>query len=163
MMELGNERAQFFEESNADLLEVLLGSPFRNIVRINSGKVGNVAVESNGPGLRGNLPFGCSEENADVTAINGRHARRNGFRFEGMINGGKYDGVVGDVNDGAATSEVGDDFVLLGMRGGAGRERGQKNEGGANEEVVHQGRVAQRADCGLEAFRGMVSEWSRIR
>ena len=158
MMELGNERAQFFEESNADLLEVLLGGPFRNIVRINSGKVGNVAVESNGPGLRGDLPFGSAKEDADVTAINGGDARGNGFGFEGVVDGGKYDGVVGDVNDGAATGEVGDDFVFLGPGSSAGCECSQENQGGANEEVVHEGRVAQRADCGLGAVRGMVSE-----
>ena len=80
-----------------------------------------------------------------------------------MINGGKYDGVVGDVNDGAATGEVGNDFVFLGTGGDDGRECGQKNQGGANEEVAHEGRVAQRADCGLEAVRGMVSEGGRIR
>jgi len=163
MMELGNQRAQFFEESNADLFEVLFGGAFRNIVRINSAKVGDVAVEPNGPGLRGDLPFGSAKEDADVTAINSGDARGNGFGFEGMINGGKYDGVVGDVNDGAATGEVGNDFVFLGMRGSAGRERGQKNKGGANEEVAHEGRVAQRADCGLGAAGGMVSEWRRIR
>jgi len=155
MMELGNERAQFFEESNADLLEVLLGSPSRNIVRINGGKVGDVAIESNGPGLRGDLPFGSAKEDADVAAINGGDARGNGLGFEGMVDGGKYDGVVGNVNDGAATGEVGNDFVFLGTGGRAGCECSQENQGGANEEVVHEGRVAQRADCGLEA----AGEW----
>jgi len=154
MMELGNERAQFFEESNADLFEILLGGPFRNIVGINSAKVGNVAVEPDGPRLRCDLPFGSAKEDADVAAINGGHARRNGFRFEGMINGGKYDGVVGDVNDCAATGEVGDDFVFLGTGSSAGCERSQENQRSANEEVAHEGRVAQRADCGLGAAGG---------
>ena len=40
---------------------------------------------------------------------------------------------------------------------------GQKNQNGANEEVVHEGRVAQRADCGLGAVRGMVPERGGIR
>ena len=116
MMELGNERAQFFKESNADLLEILLGSPFRNIMRINSGKVRNVAVEPNGPRLRCDLPFGSAKEDADVAVINGGDAWRHGFGFEGMINGGENDCVISNVNDGAATGEVGDNFVFLGAR-----------------------------------------------
>jgi hypothetical protein len=37
-----------------------------------------------------------------------------------MINGGKNDGVIGNVNDGAAAGEVGYDFVFLGARTSAG-------------------------------------------
>ena len=51
MMELGNEGAEFFEEGHTDLLEVLFGAAFGNIVGINSPEVGDVPVESNGPGL----------------------------------------------------------------------------------------------------------------
>ncbi len=71
--------------------------------------------------------------------------------------------MTGDVDDGAAAGKVGDDFVLLGARGSAGRENSQKNQGGANEEVLHGGRVAQRADSRLGAVRGMVPEWRGIR
>jgi hypothetical protein len=50
------------------------------------------------------------------------------------------------VDDGAAPGEVGDDFVFLGAHGERGHECGQKNQGGANEEVPHGGRVAQRGE-----------------
>jgi hypothetical protein len=115
MMELGNKGAQFFEEGNADLLEVLLGAARGSEARINGAKVGNVAVEPDGPGLRRDLPFGSAEENGDVPAINGGNARGNGFGFERMIDGCENDGVISYVNDGAAAGEVGDDFVFLGM------------------------------------------------
>ena len=153
MMELGNERAQFFEEGNADLLEVLLCTARRREASVNRAKVGDVAVEANRPGLRSDLPFGRAKENADVPAVNGGYARRNGFGFERMIDGREHNGVIGNVNDGAAAGEVGDDFVFLGVSRSAGRERGHENQEGANEEVPHKGRVAQRADSGLEAVR----------
>ena len=163
MMELGNERAQFFEEGNADLLEVLLCTARRREASVNRAKVGDVAVEANRPGLRSDLPFGRAKENADVPAVNGGYARRNGFGFEGMIDGRENNGVIGYVDDGAAPGEVGDDFVFLGAHGERGHECGQKNQGGANEEVPHGGRVAQRAECGLDAVRGMVPERGGIR
>ena len=120
MMELGNERAQFFKKGNAYLLEVLFGAAGGGIAGVDGAKVGDVPVEPDRPGLRGNLPFRSAEENADVAVINGGDARRHGFGFERMINGGENDGVIGNVNDGAATGEVGDDFVFLGARTSAG-------------------------------------------
>ena len=81
-----------------------------------------------------------------------------------MINGGKYDGVVGDVNDGAATGEVGDDFVFLGARRNAGWEYGHENKGGAKEEVVHGGRVAQRPIAGWGIGRnGSRVGWDSVK
>lgn len=127
VMELRNEGAQFFEEGNADLLEVLLGTARVGIAGISGAKVGDVAVESNGPGLRGDLPFGRAKKNAEVTCVNGGDTRGNGFRFERMIDGREHDGVVCDMDDDAAAGEVGDDFVFLGMAGSAGRECGQEN------------------------------------
>jgi hypothetical protein len=113
--------------------------------------------------LRGDLPFGCAKENADVTAVNGSNAWRNRFGFKRMIDGREHYGAVGNVNDGAAAGEVGDDFVFLGACSSPGREGGQKNQGGANEEVPHEGRVAQRVDSELGASRGMVPERDGIR
>jgi len=71
-----------------------------------------------------------------------------------MIDGREHDGVICDVDDGSSAGEVGDDFVFLGMSRSASRECGQKNERGANEEVPHRGRVAQRADCGVGGSLG---------
>ena len=162
MMELGHEGAQFLEEGNADLLEVLLGAALGSESGVNSAKVGDVSIEPNGPGLRGDLPLGRAKENADVPAVNGGDARGHGFGFERMIDGREHNGVIGNVNDGAAAGEVGDDFVFLGVSRSAGRERGHENQEGANEEVPHKGRVAQRADSGLEAVR-QSEEGSRVK
>ena len=162
VMELRNERTQFFEESNADLLEILLGGAFGNEVGIDSAKMGDLTVESNGPGLRSDLPFGGAEQNADVAAVNHGDARGNGFGFERAIDGGEDDGVIGDVNDGAATGEIGDDFLFLGRKRGARRERSQENQRGVNKEVPHEGRVAQLADCGLGTGGGTVCSFRMI-
>ena len=163
MMELGNERAEFFEEGDADLLEVLFGGAFRDSVGIDSAKVRNVAVESDWPGLRSDLPFGGAEENGDMAAVNGGDARRNGFGFEGMIDGRENDGVIGDVNDGAATGEIRDDFLFLGMQREPRHECCQENQRGAKKEVLHEGRVAQQANRRLGAGGGMVPERDGIR
>jgi len=121
-MKLGNEGTQFFQEGNADLFEILLGGAFRNGVRINRAKVRDVAVEPDGPGLRGDLPFGRAKEKTDVAAVNGSNARGNGFGFERMIDGCENDGAIGNVDDGSATGEVGDDFFFLGPESIAGQE-----------------------------------------
>ena len=163
MMELGNEGAQFLEEGDADLLEVLFGGAFRNSVGIDSAKVRNVAVESDWPRLRGDLPFGRAEENGDMAAVNCGNARRNGFGFERVIDGGENDGVIGDVDDGAAAGEIRDDFLILGIQREPRQECCQENQRGANEEVLHEGRVAQRADCRLGAGGRVVPEWGGIR
>ncbi len=142
VMKLGDERAEAFEKGDADLLEVLVDVG-TGIVGIGSRQAGNVTIKANRLGLGGHLPLGSAEENADVTIINGSDARRNGFGLEGMIDGGKEDGVVGDLDDGAAAGEIGDDFVFLGADGGGGEESGQQNERGGSENGLHRGRVAQ--------------------
>jgi len=163
MMELGSEGAQFFEKGNADLFEVLLGAASGSKTFVDGAKVGNIAVEANGLGLGGNLPFRSAKENADVTIIDGGDTRGNGLGFERVINGREENGIIGNVDDGAAAGEVGDDFVFLGAGSHASRERGQQNQDGTDEEVLHGGRVAQRVDCGTATSRAMVSERSRIR
>ncbi len=161
-MQLGNQWAQFFQEGYADLLEVRFGAPLGDGVRIHSAKVRDIPVESNGPGLRGDLPLRCAEENSDVAAVNGDDAGRNRFGLERVIDGGENDGGICNMDDGAAPGEIGDDFVFLRTDGSAGRECGQKNQNGAKEESLHEGRVAQRGDCGLGAGGG-IAERSGIR
>ncbi|HET7107038.1 MAG TPA: hypothetical protein VFI38_09525 [Candidatus Acidoferrum sp.] len=121
-MELGNEGAQFFQEGHTYLLEILFGGAFRNPVGINGAEVREVTVEPDGPGLRGDLPFGGAKENADVAAVNGSDARGNGSGFERMIDSGENDGAIGNVNDGAAAREIGDDFLLLSAESAAGQD-----------------------------------------
>lgn len=142
VMKLGDERAEAFEKGDAYLLEVLVDVGTR-VVGIGSGQAWDVAIQANGFGLRGHLPFGGAEENADVAIVDGGDTRRNGFGLEGMIDGGKEDGVIGDLDDGAAAGEIGDDFVFLGSDGAGGRESGQQNERGGSENGLHRGRVAQ--------------------
>ena len=163
VMELGNEGAQFLEESDADLLEVLFGGAFGNSVGIDSAEVRNVAVESDWTGLRGDLPFRRAEEYADVAAVNGGNARRNGVGFERAIDGCENDGIVGDVNNGATTSEIRDDFLILGEKREPCQERCAENQCGMNEEVFHKGRVAQQADWRLLSGGGIVPECDGIR
>src|SRR6266481_4109227 len=146
MMELRSKGAQLFEEGNTDLLEVLLCGAGGSEPGVDSTEVGDVTVESNGPGLRSDLPFRSAKENADVAAVNGSDAWRHGFGFKRVIDSRENDGVIGNVDDGAAAGEVGDDFIFLRMGRSAGRECDQKNQGGTNEEVLHEGRGAQRAD-----------------
>jgi uncharacterized protein YjbI with pentapeptide repeats len=153
MVELRNERPQFFKESNTDLLEVLLGASRGCVARVDGAQVRDVAVEPNGFGLGSNLPFGGAKEDADVAAVNGGDAWRNGLGLERAINGGEQNSVIGNVDDGTATGEVGDDFVFLGAGCHASRERGQQNQGGANEKVPHEGRVAQRQIAGPQRRR----------
>lgn len=163
MMELGNERAEFLKEGDADLLEILFGGAFGNSVGIDGAQVWNVAVESDWAGFGGRLPFGGAEEYADMAAVNGGHTRRNGLGFERVIDGGENDGIVGDVDDGAAGGEIRDDFLVLGEKRGPRQERGQENHQGVREEAFHKGRVAQQADCRLSRGGGMVPDRDRIR
>jgi hypothetical protein len=55
-----------------------------------------------------------------VRSVNAQDARRNGVGFHGLIDGREDDFVAGDMNDDAASGEIGDDFVtalaLLGPR-----------------------------------------------
>ncbi len=146
MMELRGEWTQFFEESNADLLEILFRRARGSESCIDGTKAGNVVVEANRPGLRGDLPLRSAKENCDVTRVDGRNARRNGFGFKGMIDGGEENGIIGDLDDGAAAGQISDDFVVLRAGRETRRENGQQKKGGANEELVHKARVAQRAD-----------------
>jgi len=111
---------------------------------IGRSEVRNVAVEADRPGLRGNLPFRSAKEDANVAVIDGGDARGDRLGFERMIDGGEENSVIGDVDNGAAASEVGDDFIFLGEGGECGRESGQQEYRGAREEVAHRGRVAQR-------------------
>ena len=127
VMELRNKGAEFLQKGDADLLEILFGGAFGNSVGIDSAQVRDVAVESDGPGLRGDLPFGRSEENADMAAVNGGDARGNGFGFERVIDACKNDGVVGHVNDGASTGEIGDNFLFLGEKRDTQQECSQEN------------------------------------
>jgi len=145
MMELRSEGTQFFQKGNADLLEVLLRPAGGSESRVDGGKVGEVAIEANGPRLRGDLPLRSAKENSDVTRIDGRDAWRNGFRFKGMIDGREENGVIGDLDDGAAAGQIGDDFVLLRAGRDTRQECDEQEKGGANEELVHKNRVAQRA------------------
>ena len=102
MMELRSEGAQFFQKGDADLLEVLLDAARGCEAGVDGAKVWNVAVEPDGSWLRGDLPFGSAKENTNVAVVNGGDAWRHGFGFERVVDGRENDGVIGNVNDGAA-------------------------------------------------------------
>jgi len=50
-----------------------------------------------------------------MRGIEGHHARRNGIRFNGLIDGGKNDALFCDVNNHAASRKIGDDFVFTAL------------------------------------------------
>jgi hypothetical protein len=58
--------------------------------------------------------------------VHGDHAGRNGTRFQGLIDGGEDDDVLGDMNDDASACEIGDDFVFAALR--------EKRSGGSEEK-----------------------------
>jgi len=122
------------------LFEVLFGAAGLRVKGIGGGHRLDFAIETDGLGLRGDLPLGSAKENADVPAVYRGDTRGNGFGFEGMIDGREDDGSVGNVNDGAAAGEIGDDFVFLGADEGS-QSRQQKENRGASEEF-HKSRVA---------------------
>jgi galactose mutarotase-like enzyme len=93
--------------------------------RIDGSEVRDVAVKTDGLGLRGNLPLGRTKENADMAAVNCGDARGYGFGFQGVIDGGQEDGIIRNQNDRAATSQVGDDFIFLGS---SGKHRQKRSE-----------------------------------
>jgi hypothetical protein len=117
MVELGNERTELLEESDADGLKIrfrLAGSRF--VALIFRADVLKIAIHSNGLWVSGDSPLRGAEKNADVSGIEAHHARRDGISFDGLIDSGKNNDVSCSVNDDAATSQIGDDFVLAALR-----------------------------------------------
>src|SRR5215469_1256289 len=142
VMKLGDQWAELLKEGYADLIEVLIGVIRIIVVPIGRGEVGDVQVQANGLRLRGDLPFGGSIENAHMAHINRGNARRNRLGFQGMVDRGEQDRVIGDLDNGAPAGKVGDDFLLLGTQGESSRENGQQTEGGGSEHCLHKRRVA---------------------
>jgi len=112
-MKLGDKRTQFFQKTEANLFQVAFRFAGSLVALLSGVDVFDVVVETDRVGLRGNLPFGSAEKDADVQGIDFSDARRNGSGLERMVDGGENNGVAGNVNNGAATGEIGDDFVFL--------------------------------------------------
>lgn len=116
---MGNQGPKLFEKRHADLFQVLVGFAWDGDAGVDRGNARDVAVETNGARLGGNLPFRGAEKDANVACVNGGDAQRDGFRLQGMVDGTEQNGVVaGDLDDGTAAGEIGDDFIFL---GGGGR------------------------------------------
>jgi len=135
VMELGDKGAEFFEESDAESLEVGGGCLGKRVIVL-VGSVGNgleVAVEADGRGGGGNLPLGGAEDDADVASVKLQETGRDGTGFDRLVDGGEDDDFVAcDLDNDAAAGEVGDDFVftLGSLRGSGCREKGCGEEGG---------------------------------
>jgi hypothetical protein len=125
MVQLSDQGAELFKESDADRLQVRLASADSGLVtRVGPADTLKIAVQPNGLGIGGNTPFRSSEKDADVRSVEVQYTRWNGISLHGLIDGRKDDGVLCDVNDGAAAGEISDDFVfvlLLGKRVKRGR------------------------------------------
>jgi hypothetical protein len=121
MVKLRNQRAKPFKETDADGFQIgFTGARWAIRILGNGANVRDVFVQADGFGLRGNLPFGSAKEDTDMRRANGGYTGRNGFGFEGLIDGSENDAIIGDEDDDTATGEIGDDFVLLreGRNGG---------------------------------------------
>lgn len=134
VVELRDQRAKLFEESDTDGFEIARGLVGKVAVLLIGSIIEDgleVAVEADGLGIGGTLPLAGSEKNADMGGIELQEAGRDGFGFERLIDGGEDDDIfLGDVDDDAATGEVGDDFVfaLGGLSGGGLRKEGEEEE-----------------------------------
>ena len=106
------------------------------IVRISGVDVFDIVVKANWARLRRHLPFGGTEEDGDVRGIDFRDARGNGSGFERVIDGGEKNRFSGNVNDGAAAGQVGDDFVFLCVEGESEEETSAELEEEDSQSVL---------------------------
>lgn len=152
VVELRSERTKLLEEADTDELKVGVTSAFGAIGLLGvhgRTKISNISVEANGHGLRGDLPLGSAEKDANVRGANGSDAGRYGFGFQGMIDGAEDDAVGSDVNDHAATGEVGHDFVFL-------REGGKGREGECDKKRQERPHVSPQPGQGVPGPRGSI-------
>jgi len=87
-----------------------------------------MAVQPKGLRISRNSPLRRSEENADVSVVEVHHTGRNGISFDGLIDSGKNDHILGGMNDDAATGEVGNNFVLAVLSGKGNRWHNGKKQ-----------------------------------
>src|SRR5215467_1320673 len=100
VMQLPYERTQLFEKSRADEFEVRLGfASARIFADASAANALKIAIQAKGFGIGRNAPFGGAKENGYVRGIDAGNARRDRVRLDGLINGGKNDGVLRDMND----------------------------------------------------------------
>jgi hypothetical protein len=113
VVQLSDQGTELFEESDANGFQVRLTLAGRLVTGVSSRDVLKIAVHSNGLGISGNTPFRSTEKYADVSCVKVQDAWRNGISLHGLIDGREDDDILGNVNDGPAAGEIGDDFVLV--------------------------------------------------
>jgi len=117
VMQLGNERAQLFQKTDPDLLEVAFSGAGRPIGLIVGTDILETVIEADGPRLGWNLPLRGTEENTEMCGINLSSARRDRVGFNGTIDHAEDNGVACHLNDDTATGKIRYDFVRLRERG----------------------------------------------
>ncbi len=119
MVQLGDERAKSFEKCDADSFEVGRSLVREILVMLVSGTgdILEISIKTHGLRIGGNLPLGRAKDDAYVAGVELQQARRNGIRFQRLIDGGENDDVVFcHLNDDATAGKIGDDFVFALLR-----------------------------------------------
>ena len=137
IVKLGDERAQFLQVADANLLEVAFaGSGCAITMRTGGEYAGDVAIQANGFGSGGNLPFGGAEEDTDVIHVHFRDARWNGLGLKRLVDGAEDDAIACHVDDHATARKIGDDFVALG-EGATGESEQRAEEAEDENQTPH--------------------------
>src|SRR5882724_2991492 len=117
MVELPHEGSELFEKGDADGIEIglsLSGSCVHAaLISTNAVKI---AIDSNGFWVGRDTPFRSAEQDSDMRGVQVHHAGWNGTPLDGLLDGGKENDVPSDMNNDAATRQIGDDFVLVALR-----------------------------------------------
>jgi hypothetical protein len=72
----------------------------------------DILIQANRFGIGWELPLGCTEKDADVALIKFHYTGRDRIGFDGLIERGEDDGVFRNMNDDAATREIGHNFLF---------------------------------------------------
>jgi hypothetical protein len=123
VVELPHEGAELFEKGDADGIEIGLGLSGSGVgAALIGANAMKIAIDSNGFGVGGDTPFGSPEQDSDMRGIQVHDAGWNGIPLDGLVDGGKENDVPGNMNNDAATRQIGDDFVLVALRETGSRE-----------------------------------------
>jgi hypothetical protein len=112
VMELCHERPQLFEKGDANRFEIRLRLTVGLELRIHRSDMLDILIQANRFGIGGELPLGCTEKDADVAPVKFHYTGRDRIGFDGLIERGENDGVSRNINDDAATCEIGHNFIF---------------------------------------------------
>lgn len=123
VMNAGSDGADFFEERDSQIFDVAGFVLFEiGLIRRFTREAVKILEHAIEPKRRmrgaGLLPFDCAEEHADVRAIERDDDGSERACFYVLAFGADKDGVARNPDDGFAGGEIGDDFLVFGLRAG---------------------------------------------